>query len=212
MPKLARFLLPPPPLQSFYLPFKRRLSPNKRAGFFPKSCCFTLLLLFFCGVLGAQVPAETVAAELDVLLASREVSYAQAARFILEAAEILPADPAGTAAESAFALALEKGWIPKNAAPQAPARLEDVSLLVMGSFNLKGGLMYSLFRSPHFAYREMVYQQLLQGRNDPALHLSGERLLRIIGRVLSQTGEAGGDEDGLAGTEEWDGTGEWDGK
>jgi hypothetical protein len=141
-----------------------------------------LFLVFLPVFLHAQ------AAEMDALLESPAITRAQAARFILEAAGALPEGLSPQEArETAVAIARDRAWLPKNAEPSAPASLEEVSLLVMGSFGLKGGIMYSLFHSPHFAYRELVYQKILQGRNDPALRLSGERLLRIIGRVLSLT-------------------------
>jgi hypothetical protein len=165
--------------------------------------CFILL----CSALSAQPgsdraaappPPESaggLAAEMDALLDSGEISYGQAARFILEAAEVYSGQ-GEAAAEQAFALAAERGWLPKNVQPGTPARLEGVCLLVMGSFDLKGGLMYTLFQTPHYAYREMVYQKLIQGRTDPALPLSGERLLRIIGRTLDHTGRGEGIEAG----------------
>jgi hypothetical protein len=123
---------------------------------------------------------------MDIILASREIRNDQAAFFVLGAAEVLPAGE--LTAEGAFALAKEQKWLSRNAQPYDPARLEEVSLLVMGAFHFRGGLMYSLFPTPHFAYREMVYKRLLQGRNDPAVTLSGERLLRIIGRALDFNG------------------------
>jgi hypothetical protein len=54
----------------------------------------------------------------------------------------------------------------------------------MGAFSMKGGLFYALFPGPRYAYRELVHQRLIQERSDPALAVSGERLLRILGRVL----------------------------
>jgi hypothetical protein len=127
---------------------------------------------------------------MDALLDGGAVSYGTAARFILEAAGVLP-EGAGPAAERAFAAARDKGWLPKKAAPGTPAKLEGIALLVMGAFRIKGGIGYTLFHSPHYAYRDMVYRKIIQGRSDPSLNLSGERLLRIIARVLDYTGNDG---------------------
>jgi len=35
----------------------------------------------------------------------------------------------------------------------------------------------------------MLYRKLIQGRSDPAMTVSGQRLLQIIARVLNYSGE-----------------------
>jgi hypothetical protein len=59
----------------------------------------------------------------------------------------------------------------------------------MAAFGIKGGIMYSLFPGPRYAYRELLHLKLIQGRADENFTLSGERLLQILGRVLQYTGE-----------------------
>jgi hypothetical protein len=54
--------------------------------------------------------------------------------------------------------------------------------------------MYSLFPCPRYAYREMIYRKLIQGRADEGFAVSGDRLLHIIGRVLKYTGRDSGAE------------------
>jgi hypothetical protein len=88
-------------------------------------------------------------------------------------------------ADEAFNYAVEQNWLPKKAAANDEARLDAISLLIMGSFNIKGGLFYSINKNSHYAYRELVYKNIIQGKSDPGMKLSGERLLLITGRVLS---------------------------
>jgi hypothetical protein len=59
----------------------------------------------------------------------------------------------------------------------------------MKAFNIKGGFMYSLFPGPRYGYRELVYRKIIRGRAYSAMPVSGERLLRIIGRVLGYNNE-----------------------
>jgi hypothetical protein len=54
----------------------------------------------------------------------------------------------------------------------------------MRSFNIKGGIMYSLIKNPHYAYLELVYKNIIQGRTEPAMNVSGERLLFFTTRAL----------------------------
>lgn len=142
-----------------------------------------ILVLFFMAS-AAGIHAQP-AKEVDLLLADPQVSYARAARYVLPAADILPV----SASEAdAFKAALEKGWLPEGADPASPIRLDESAYLVMSAFSLRGGLLYRLFPGPRYAYRELVYKQYIQGRRDPAQPVPGERLVRILGRVLDAKG------------------------
>ncbi|MDR0502533.1 MAG: hypothetical protein LBH16_04350 [Treponema sp.] len=147
---------------------------------------FVNFIFFFCfftipGVLSAQSTAD----EIETLLNTGVVTYAQAARFMLEASEKLVT----ASSQEAFQYAFERKWLPKKASAGDSARLDGISLLFMRSFDLKGGIFYSMIRNPHYAYREMVHRNAIQGRADPAMKVSGERLLFITGRILSQQGD-----------------------
>lgn len=139
-------------------------------------------ILFLAAAAGLYAQS---AKEVDLLLADPGVSYARAARYILPAAGILPA---AASEADAFKAALEKGWLPEEAAASSPIRLDQGAYLVMRAFSLEGGLLYRLFPGPRYAYRELAYRQYIQGRRDPAQSLSGERLVRILGRVLDAKG------------------------
>jgi len=136
-------------------------------------------VLFF-GIFSAPLFAQT-AAEMEELLQSKTVNYGQAARFILEAADA--ANMKDTSA--AFAFAAERAWLPKKASAEQAAKLDGVSLLLMQAFAVKGGIWYSLAKNPHYAYRELVYQDIIQGKTDPEMTLTGEQFLFIVNRLLS---------------------------
>jgi len=142
-------------------------------------------ILCLCGA-RAFLSAQTTAQEIETLLRTPAVSYAQAARFVLEASETMITPDQG----EAFRFALARKWLPADATPGTPARLSAVSLLLMNSFKLKGGLFYTLTKSSHFAYRELVYNNVIQGRTDPSMKVSGEALLFYTNRILAQMDEA----------------------
>jgi len=140
------------------------------------------IALFLSLVFLASVPLfPQTAQRVENLLNERAVNWSSAAAFVLEAAD---AGAFGNP-EEAFRFAAERKWLPKKAAPEAIARLDGVSLLLARSFGTKGGIMYSLTKSRRYAYRELVYQNVIQGRSDPAMTVSGEELLFLIGRMLS---------------------------
>jgi hypothetical protein len=140
-------------------------------------------LFCVCFMLSMGLSAQT-AGFLDALLDAPRVSFSQAALVVLPAAGIL--DPrAGP--EEAFAKARE--WLPRQAAMDAPIRMGELSYLVMGAFGFKGGLMYTLFPGPRYAYRELLHLKIIQGRADGSFTVSGERLLQIISQTLRHSGE-----------------------
>jgi hypothetical protein len=132
--------------------------------------------------------AAQTAGEMDAVLESRALTYAQAARFILPAAGTAAED---VSAEAAFAAALGKGWLPQTAAAGDPARLDALALLLMKAFNLEGGLLYRVFPGPRYAYRELVYKRIIQGRFDSSMFLSGEDFFRVLGRTMDIAESAG---------------------
>ena len=125
------------------------------------------------------------AAEMERALDLPQVTYSQAARFVLAASQTLPEN---TSVAQAFVYARDQKIMPGNVA-DVPITLGALSLLMMKSFNIKGGFMYALFPSKRYAYRAMVRRELIQGFADPGLTVSGERFFYILSRVLSYVGD-----------------------
>jgi hypothetical protein len=154
--------------------------------------CFYLKLLFskkhiilfciFC-LLGLGFLSAQTAAEIETLLGASSVTYGQAARFVLRASDALKTSDA----KAAFNFAAEKNWLPKNVSADSEARLDGISLLFMRSFDLKGGLLYSLFKNPHYAYRELAALNAFKGKYDPFNSVSGDQILFITSRILTIT-------------------------
>lgn len=141
------------------------------------------LLTVLCLLLSAPLYAQT-AARLEALLLEPEINWSSAAAFVLEAADSTVSTEAATS-ESPFTVALEKNWLPKNAEEGGAARLNGVALLLMRSFDLKGGIFFRLAKSPHHAYRELVYRGVIRGRADPDMPVSGRDLLLMINRIFT---------------------------
>ena len=119
--------------------------------------------------------------KLEALLEKPELSWSETADFILEASDI----GVFSSTEGAFRFAEGLKWLPKKAGPGDIARLNGVALLLMRSFDLKGGIFYSLAKSPHHAYRELIYKGYIRGSTDPDMTVSGRELLLIVNRILA---------------------------
>lgn len=141
-------------------------------------------------LLGSFLSAQT-AERLERLLNTGALSYGELALFVFEAANV--AERFGpeiiSSPEAAFSFAVEQNWLSANLAMEDTAVLNRASLLIMRSFELRGGIFYSIFRSPHYAFRELVHQGMIQGRVSPRMPVSGEMLVFVVGRVLSSVGD-----------------------
>jgi hypothetical protein len=150
---------------------------------------FSMIMVFLSALFmllpGGLLHGQT-AVEMDALLDSREITWAQACRFVLPAARALEEH---SAAPAAFALAREKGWLPKGADADSPVKLGGLAFFIMQSFSIKRSVLYALFPGPRYAYRQLDYLGLIPGPQDPALKVSGEQFLQILGGVLSYQGE-----------------------
>ena len=139
--------------------------------------CLFLFAVFVFPLFG--VFSQT-ADRLEALFNTQGLSYEQAAAFVMEAADM----PMSNA--EAFRYASEKGWLPKNAEVRDTARLDGVSLLIMKAFEIKGGAFFSVFQNAHYAYRELEYKNVIEGKTVPAMAVSGEMMLFIVGRVINE--------------------------
>jgi hypothetical protein len=147
------------------------------------------LLVLSAALLSGQIAAGQTAAELEDLLNTKEIAWAEAAYFTLgSSAEAAGVN--GQARQAAFQFAREQGWLPKNAEAAGKARLGELSLLIMRSFNIPGGLMYRLFHNARYAYREMKARGFIRGRVYAGDTVSGAEFLYILGEALSYTGDA----------------------
>ena len=116
---------------------------------------FGVCLLLASPIFAPRVFAQT-ASEMKTLLYADAVSYGQAARFVLLAADI-----ADLRNEDAFRYAMEKSWLPAAASQDAVVKLDGVSLLIMQAFNI-------------------------QSRVDSDMAVSGNLLLFVVNRVLER--------------------------
>ena len=141
----------------------------------------SILLLMF----PVFLPAQT-AADLETVLQAPAITCEQAAWFTLAVAlDEPPANP-----QAAFALALERGWLPAGARDTTPITCGGLAYLMMKAFDLTGGMMYRLTGNRRYAYREMKSRGYITGRVYSGLAVSGEQFLQILGNVTDDEGAA----------------------
>jgi hypothetical protein len=133
-----------------------------------------VFLFFAGGLLFAQS-----AGEMDNLLSAQAVSWADACRWVYTAAGIFPFE---TDSSEVILYALIEKHIPQDAGldDNQYIDLKGLSKLILESYRLRGGIMYRLFRTRRYAYRELMYRGLLRYDDDPADRVSGQRLFQIL--------------------------------
>ena len=148
-----------------------------------RGSCKRLVIACFFLVVPVFTYSQTAQA-IEELLDTQAVNMQQAAWLVLEAANL--SGPAGIISQAeAFRYAVEQQWLPANAEPNSRIRLDRFSLLVMRAFDMRGGIFYSIFGNPHYAYRELVYRNVILGRADPGMAVSGYELLYVVNRILA---------------------------
>lgn len=122
---------------------------------------------------------------VDGLLGQEQVSYGQVSYLVLVASDNLGED----ADEArAFELLGNLGWAPEGAEIDGSVPLNRYADILMKAFGMKGGVMYTLFPGPRYAYRQLSSLQVIQGRSDPSSGVDGIAAVRMLGRVFDVMG------------------------
>ncbi|MDA8411527.1 MAG: hypothetical protein M0001_14215 [Treponema sp.] len=122
---------------------------------------------------------------VDQLLGSKAVTYGQVAYLILVSSGNIGED---VDTERAFEFLRALDWTPPNAAFDRPIRLDQYALLLSRAFGLGGNLEQSIFPTAHGAYHSLSSIQVIQGKSDPGMPVSGIQAIQMIGRVSDLVG------------------------
>ena len=141
-------------------------------------CGFALITV--CATVSAQSNDQ-----VDALLAQQRATVDQAAYLALTAGGKI--DETATPAD-AYAYLVEKGWISAKRPADSLVRLDEFSLIVMKSLDLRGGVMYSFFPCNRYAYRELVYLDVVNSTGGSSRFISGEEVVTIVHDALEMKG------------------------
>ncbi len=149
----------------------------------PRRIAFILLAaLLAVGALCAQSNER-----MDELLAQPVARLDSAAYMILSAAGAIPEE---ASPDEAFAALQEKAWLKGERAPEDGLSVGELCFVLMKALNLKGGLFYSIFPGPRYAYRDMVYREVVSSQTPSGKRASGEDVVRALRNALELKGGA----------------------
>lgn len=141
-----------------------------------KTTFFAFFMLFFTISLYSQ-SADSV----TNILESQQVNYAQVSYFVAVHLELLPDGANEQQAMNVLTLA-NISDIPEN--PYKPLTYKKFSQMCMNAWIKKGGLMYSITKSPRYAFREMQSLGLISLQKYPNQYLSGKEALNIMSKCI----------------------------
>ncbi len=132
-------------------------------------------------IVGLPLFGQT-AERLDEILAQDELTVGSAA-YIAAASGGLIGE--GDGPEDALAALADLGFPSDSVSAEETVRLNQYAYMLMLAHDRRGGLMYTLFPGPRYAFRELRFERVIEGRGDPIDPLSGSRALRLAERLTT---------------------------
>ncbi|TVQ37510.1 MAG: hypothetical protein EA384_11625 [Spirochaetaceae bacterium] len=148
-----------------------------------------ILWMVFMVLPAASLLAQS-ADRVDAILAADPLSLGDAAYLaVMSAGRIDPEAGSGEAMAVLGSLAVRAEHRDRfsDRDLQADATLGDLAYMLMLAHDISGGFWYRRIPGPRYSVREMRFRRLVQGQSYALQPLSGERAMRVTGRVLAMT-------------------------
>lgn len=135
----------------------------------------------FLVLVGIFVPAVAYGQSNVVIddLLEQDIAQAAEVSYVVLGASGDLAEEASTA--QALSAARDRGFFRQG----DDVRLGQLSYALMATFDMPGGIMYSLVPGPRYATRELAFYGLIPGRTHPNRRLSGFEALQLVERFLN---------------------------
>lgn len=130
------------------------------------AACF----LFFAAVNASAQSANAVSEMIE----TPAVRYSQAAYFM--AVAVNPDIPESEALD----FCIHFGLCTTPSDPEKLITLSELAGMCMRTFNLRGGILYSITKSNHYAFREMQAKGFIPKSADPSATITGSNALVMI--------------------------------
>lgn len=137
-----------------------------------------VLIIFVLAVTGLGAQSNDL---IDRVLDQEEIQYKLGVYLILTAGGHWeePAVP-----EDSLEVLKDLGWSLPGKFAEDSLSAGDAAFLIMHSLDIPGGIMYSLFPSRRYAYKELVFLGIVESAGGDKRPLSGRSLLQILGKAM----------------------------
>ena len=145
-----------------------------------------VLMVLLIGVHGVAFGQS--AERIDAILAADPLNLGDAAYLAAMSAGLM--DPDGDASDALTIVVARIGEQEHRARfgdrdAESAVTLGEFAYLMMLTHNISGGFWYRQVPGPRYAFREFAHRRLVQGQSFSLQQISGERAMRITGRVLA---------------------------
>ncbi|ULQ59581.1 hypothetical protein K7I13_14115 [Brucepastera parasyntrophica] len=139
-----------------------------------KTILLLILIFFMCAVPGMAQTAELITEILEKEIATyMDFSYLIASEAGLE---ITPFE--------AYSWCTQFNSFPSDDPANTPITVKRFSHFVMQNYGLKGGIMWTAFKSPRYAWKELKSAGFWDHKIDPDKKLTGKEMTQAIGRFF----------------------------
>jgi len=141
-----------------------------------------VLLFLVCAQHGFTQSNELI----DGLLDQKQATMGNAAYLVFLAAGMADED---WSPDRAMEELQSKEWGFDESGVDTVVDLGSLSFIIMQAFEMKGGVMYSLFPGKRYAAKEFAYLGFVPGNTSPYRTLSGQEVTHILGKALDHLGQ-----------------------
>jgi len=122
------------------------------------------------------------AEKIDEILETEKATFGQATYLIQTA---LNSESDGLDFNAAFDLfkSNNENLIKDSITASDVISTKTYAFLLMKAFGIKGGMMYRIYPCPRYAYRDLQYLAIIQGKNNPDAPMTGAAMLQILSRI-----------------------------
>lgn len=117
---------------------------------------------------------------IDNILDTEEATFGQASYLILHA---LGGNGAAADFTEAFTELQARNIIGASVSSDDTLSFKQYAFLLMKAFDIKGGMLYRIYPCPRYAYRDLRYLSVFQGKTEPDRKVSGLEMLQVMGRI-----------------------------
>lgn len=144
-----------------------------------KTVCFLFGVLFLISISGNLFAQSNDI--VDQYLMEEKASFGKTVYLVMVLSNLIHED---ATIDNAVNAVYEQNWKIDPKGSNDPVKLGELSLMLMKSLDINGGLMFGITNNTRYACRELSYLGLITGNKSPYRTLSGEEALSLISRVL----------------------------
>lgn len=137
-----------------------------------KVICFCISVL-----LSAAAAFSQSADKMTEILDTKTVTYQQAAYFFAVANGMANDSASETAAVE---MLKQAKLIKEDVHGNEPIPLNQVAFLCANTWNVKGGLMYRIFKNPRYSFKQLQADGIISYTDDPSKILNGHQFMNVI--------------------------------